>query len=146
MTDFRYGQDIPVFRRTLGRFALLLWGLLFCAGAYAQNGRITLDVRNVTLEEAMTRIERQGEYSFLYNKTLIDVTQVINSGRKTKPARLRPPIGSCSKPERTSAIRCATGRSSSACAPQQRRSRPSRRRRMPSPAGFRTRTAHRSSA
>ena len=66
MTDFRYGQDIPVFRRTLGRFALLLWGLLFCAGAYAQNGRITLDVRNVTLEEAMTRIERQGEYSFLY--------------------------------------------------------------------------------
>ena len=74
MTDFRYGRDIPVFRRTLGRFALLLWGLLFCAGAYAQNGRITLDVRNVTLEEAMTRIERQGEYSFLYNKTLIDVT------------------------------------------------------------------------
>ena len=54
MTDFRYGRDIPVFRRTLGRFALLLWGLLFCAGAYAQNGRITLHVRNVTLEEATT--------------------------------------------------------------------------------------------
>ena len=141
MTDFRYGRDIPVFRRTLGRFALLLWGLLFCAGAYAQNGRITLDVRNVTLEEAMTRIERQGEYSFLYNKTLIDVTRKVTL--RASPF-VRFSTG-CS-PERTSAIRCATGRSSSPCAPQQRRSRPSRRRRMPSPAGFRTRTAHRSSA
>ena len=87
MTDFRYGRDIPVFRRTLGRFALLLWGLLFCAGAYAQNGRITLDVRNVTLEEAMTRIERQGEYSFLYNKTLIDVTRKVTLRAENQPVR-----------------------------------------------------------
>ena len=76
-TDFRNRPHLAPLRHMFVRFALLCWGVLFCAGARAQDGRITLDVRNVPLEEAMARIEQQGEYSLLYNKTLLDVSRKV---------------------------------------------------------------------
>ena len=87
MTNSRYGRGTSTLRRTLGRFALLLWGMLFCVGAYAQNDRITLDARNISLAEAMTRIERQSEYSFLYNKTLVDISRKVTLQAKNRPVR-----------------------------------------------------------
>lgn len=86
-TDFRNRPHLAPLRLMLVRFALLCWGVLFCAGARAQDGRITLDVRNVPLEEAMARIEQQGEYSFLYNKTLLDVSRKVTLRVEAQPLR-----------------------------------------------------------
>ena len=64
-------------------FSLMLLGSVM----HAQNGRITMDVHDVTLEEAMDVIEKQSEYSFLYNKTLVDVSRKVTLKAENLPVR-----------------------------------------------------------
>ena len=64
-------------------FSLMLLGSVM----HAQNGRITMDVHDVTLEEAMDVIEKQSEYSFLYNKTLVDVSRKVTLKAENQPVR-----------------------------------------------------------
>lgn len=59
------------------RLALLLWLLLPHIDTYAQEAMITINANNTPLSEVLKRIEKQSNYSFLYNKTLIDVTRKV---------------------------------------------------------------------
>ena len=68
-------------------FALLLFGMLFCTGVRAQDSLISLDADNVTLEEAIGEIEKQSEYSFLYSKSLVDMTQRVTLKVTDQPLR-----------------------------------------------------------
>ncbi len=68
-------------------FALLLFGMLFCTGVRAQDSLISLDADNLTLEEAIGEIEKQSEYSFLYSKSLVDMTQRVTLKVTDQPLR-----------------------------------------------------------
>ena len=46
--------------------------------AYAQNTRLTLDMKNSTVKEVLQQIEQQSEFYFLYNSELIDVQRKID--------------------------------------------------------------------
>src|SRR5665647_947222 len=45
---------------------------------YAQNTRLTLDIKNSTVKEVLQQIEQQSEFYFLYNSELIDVQRKID--------------------------------------------------------------------
>ena len=45
---------------------------------YAQNTRLTLDMKNSTVKEVLQKIEQQSEFYFLYNSQLIDVQRKID--------------------------------------------------------------------
>ena len=44
----------------------------------AQSAKITLRLKNVTVEEVLTSIENQTEYRFLYNKDIVDVSRIVS--------------------------------------------------------------------
>ncbi|MDR1330641.1 MAG: TonB-dependent receptor [Tannerella sp.] len=46
--------------------------------AYSQSKRISLDLQNVTVEEALYIIEERSEFYFLYNSRLVDVDRKVN--------------------------------------------------------------------
>ena len=60
--------------------SLLLAGFLFQANAeisYSQEARISLEMRNATVEEVLNEIETRSEFHFLYNSKLIDVDRKV---------------------------------------------------------------------
>ncbi|MDR1454508.1 MAG: carboxypeptidase-like regulatory domain-containing protein [Tannerella sp.] len=60
---------------------LLLFCAVFQAGAdvgYSQTQRLTLNLRDVTVKEALNSIEEQSEFYFLYNSKLVDVDRKVN--------------------------------------------------------------------
>jgi TonB-linked SusC/RagA family outer membrane protein len=70
------------------RITVLLWAcIIFQASAevvYSQSKRISLDLRNVTVEDALNTIEEQSEFYFLYNSKLIDVDRRVNVKAKNQ--------------------------------------------------------------
>jgi TonB-linked SusC/RagA family outer membrane protein len=57
-------------------FLLLLFGLqLTAVPGFSQATRLTLNVKNATLEDVLTLIEKQSSYVFMYNRQIIDVTK-----------------------------------------------------------------------
>lgn len=67
--------------------ALLLLCAFFQVNAnnlYSQSARISLDVKNVTVEDALNIIEENTEFHFLYNSKLIDVDRKVNIQVKDK--------------------------------------------------------------
>lgn len=59
------------------RIMILL--LLVCTTtAYAQNGRITVNNRNMSVGEIIKTIERQTDYKLSYNRNIYDTTRVLN--------------------------------------------------------------------
>jgi TonB-linked SusC/RagA family outer membrane protein len=56
-------------------FLLLLFGLLFPVSGFSQTTRLTLNVKNSTLEDVLTLIEQKSNYVFMYNREIIDVTK-----------------------------------------------------------------------
>ena len=74
--DERYAK---CFLKVLGMVALLLTMnfSLFAANENLLNELVQLQVDNVTLKDALKEIERQSEFTFLYNDASIDVNQVI---------------------------------------------------------------------
>ena len=51
----------------------------FAAESYSQNKKITLDLKQTTVEEALSKIEDQSEfYFFLYSEKIIDVNRKIS--------------------------------------------------------------------
>lgn len=49
--------------------------LLYTHVAVAQNGSITLNIQNGTIEQVINEVEKQTNYRFIYNKSQIDVKQ-----------------------------------------------------------------------
>jgi hypothetical protein len=81
---FRPASKVPLIMRIT---VLLLTCVFFQISAdevYSQSKRISLDLRNVTVEEALNTIEEQSEFYFLYNSKLIDVDRRVNVKAKNQ--------------------------------------------------------------
>ncbi len=60
-------------------FIILISALQSLAvNVYAQNTRLTLEMKNSTVKEVLQQIEQQSEFYFLYNSELIDVQRKID--------------------------------------------------------------------
>ena len=51
---------------------------LIAAGSYSQNTRVTLDLKSVSVKEALKAIENTSEFFFIYNNELINVDRKID--------------------------------------------------------------------
>ena len=64
------------------RITLLLLFVLTCQlqaeHIYSQNAKISLDMKNSTIEKVLQTIEEKSDYYFLYNNRLIDVDRKVN--------------------------------------------------------------------
>lgn len=56
----------------------LVFALLFSASAYAQQDRISLNLRNATLKQLFTEIERQTDWNFSYRDSEIEGKGAVN--------------------------------------------------------------------
>ncbi len=66
---------------------LLLFVFVLQAGAtslYSQSVRVSLDMRNATIEEVLNTIEDESEFYFLYNSKLIDVDRKVDVNVKSQ--------------------------------------------------------------
>jgi TonB-linked SusC/RagA family outer membrane protein len=69
-----YAKMLRLIKPTV--FLLLLFGLQLTAlSGFSQATRVTLNVKNTTLEDVLTLIEKQSSYVFMYNRQIIDVTK-----------------------------------------------------------------------
>lgn len=59
---------------------LLLTGFInvFATPSYSQGARISLNVKDMSLEQVMDEIERQSEFYFVFNQKQIDVTREVS--------------------------------------------------------------------
>ena len=48
------------------------------AGTYSQSAKISLDLRQTTIKDALKEIENNSNYLFLYNNDLINVNKIVN--------------------------------------------------------------------
>ena len=60
-----------------GAFLLLLVNPSLALSQYAQTKRLNLEVKKVTLKEALKKIEEQSAFTFAYNDAKIDVDQLV---------------------------------------------------------------------
>ena len=51
---------------------------VLATGIYAQNARISLDMKNLSIKEVLKEIENSSEFYFLYNNELVDVERKVN--------------------------------------------------------------------
>lgn len=51
---------------------------LSAAGSYAQSAKLSLSLKNVTLEEVIATIEKQTEFVFFYNNAQIDLSRKVS--------------------------------------------------------------------
>ena len=51
---------------------------IFAAPTYSQATKISLNLKDATIEEVLNKIENESEFYFLYNNKLIDVTRKVN--------------------------------------------------------------------
>ena len=50
----------------------------YVSGSYAQEMKLTLSLKDVTLKKALQEIEQQSEYTFVYNDAMVDVQQIVS--------------------------------------------------------------------
>jgi TonB-dependent starch-binding outer membrane protein SusC len=51
---------------------------LFATGTYSQNTKLSLELRNITVKEALKTIEKSSEFFFIYNNELINVNRKVD--------------------------------------------------------------------
>lgn len=70
-------KQMLIMKLTIGLF--LLMGIQVMAlGSYAQNTRVSLKMENAFVKEVLHEIEKNSEFSFVYNNRLIDVEKEVN--------------------------------------------------------------------
>jgi TonB-linked SusC/RagA family outer membrane protein len=57
---------------------------LFATGSYSQNTKISLDLKSVTVKDALKVIENSSEFYFIYNNELINVDRTIDISVKNE--------------------------------------------------------------
>ena len=63
----------------LSSFLLLFTVLqVWAVDSYSQRTKLTLDLKNVSLEDALKIIEDQSEFFFLYSPKMIDVSRKVD--------------------------------------------------------------------
>lgn len=68
--------------------ALFLFSIFLhvhAVSTYSQTTRLTLDLKNVSVEDVLNTIEEKSEFYFIYNSKLINVDRVVNVKAKAKP-------------------------------------------------------------
>ncbi len=50
----------------------------FAVSSYAQNTKLSLDMKNATVKEVLQQIEKQSEFYFLYNSDIVDVQRKVD--------------------------------------------------------------------
>jgi len=64
------------------RFAIFIFFLslsqTFAMNSYSQQTKISLDMRNVRVEDVIDKIEKNSEFLFMYNRNLIDVDRKVD--------------------------------------------------------------------
>ena len=68
---------LKIMRNTLLLLMLNVFQI-FALNTYSQITKLTLDLNNITIKEALFQIEEQSEFYFLYNTKLIDVNRKTN--------------------------------------------------------------------
>jgi TonB-linked SusC/RagA family outer membrane protein len=58
---------------------------IFAAPTYSQATKISLNLKDVTIEEVLNKIEDESEFYFLYNQKLIDVTRKVDIEANKEP-------------------------------------------------------------
>jgi TonB-linked SusC/RagA family outer membrane protein len=94
MKNFQYNKDfksysdlifkIPIFMR----ITVLLFVIVLQSGAnnlYSQKARVSLNMRNATVEEVLHTIEEKSEFYFLYNSKLVDVDRKVSVRVESQP-------------------------------------------------------------
>jgi len=74
----RLVSKIPLFMRIACLLLVVVSAQARAEAVYSQSKRITLDLRNVTVETVLNTIEANTEFYFLYNSKLIDVDRKVN--------------------------------------------------------------------
>jgi len=57
---------------------LLSVSSVFAGRSYSQTAKISLDIKDKTLEQVMDEIERQSEFYFIFNQKQIDVNRIVD--------------------------------------------------------------------
>lgn len=57
---------------------------LFATGSYSQNTKISLDLKSVTVKDALKAIESSSEFYFIYNNELINVNRTVDINVKNE--------------------------------------------------------------
>jgi TonB-linked SusC/RagA family outer membrane protein len=60
---------------------------LFSAPSYSQNTKISLDMKNASIEDVLSKIEDSSEFYFLFNQKLIDVNRKVDVKANKKPIK-----------------------------------------------------------
>jgi TonB-linked SusC/RagA family outer membrane protein len=60
---------------------------LLASSSYSQNTKITLNMKDTSIESVLNKIENESEFYFLYNHELIDVTRKVNIAVQKKPIK-----------------------------------------------------------
>ena len=55
---------------------------------YSQSARISLDMRNASVEQVLQEIEESSEFYFMYNSKLVNVDRKVNIKVKTNQLKL----------------------------------------------------------
>ena len=58
---------------------------IFAATSYSQSTKISLSVKDATIEDVLNKIEDESEFYFLYNQKLVDVTRKVDIEADQKP-------------------------------------------------------------
>jgi len=66
-------------------FLILMFSLQGTASVWSQNTKMSLKLKNATLQELFSQIEQNSNYRFFYNNDDIDVTQIISVDSENKP-------------------------------------------------------------
>src|SRR5450759_5283110 len=60
---------------------------IFAAPTYSQTTKISLNLKDATIEDVLNKIEDVSEFYFLYNNKLIDVTRKVNIEADNEPIK-----------------------------------------------------------
>lgn len=70
------------------KLAILICGLsisnIFATPSYSQVAKVTLNMKNTSLEQVMDEIEKQSEFYFIFNQKQINVERVVNVRAENK--------------------------------------------------------------
>jgi len=83
LIDYKWHKSInkKIIKGCLKKQLMLLIGLYFFTGSYfigLSQSKITLNLKNVSIKDALKEIEKQSDFTFVYNDSKIDVNKTIN--------------------------------------------------------------------
>ena len=75
-------KAVIVMKLTLMFLFMGIWGAT--ATSYSQTARLTLQVKNGTISEVIKEIEKQSEYTFVYNINEVDLSKTVSVSAKDR--------------------------------------------------------------